>query len=224
MTVKETIQDKKVYQRWKLYGLGILSKFCKTLNNAEKEDIVSEAFEKILESNNEIQNHDSFLKGYFSKTIKYLALNYLNGKYKKKVEFPKALDSNTEDIDYKEIDTNILNKIKEKDEKLYNLLVNPNLKVKEKAKLYGKYNMRELYRKAKMIIEDKEIYTGVARIKDGKIIKCYPKASFVKKDGFTPTTVVRLCRGNNIGKRGNKLLHRGYEFKYLKDIENEQEK
>ncbi len=209
------------------YGMSVLYKTFgrSTLNQEEKSDIISKSFEELLGKNIEIGdsetfNSETFKRGYFAKYIYYVALNHLSDKHKKKLVFPEKAP----DVGYKEYtpeSTELLDKIKDK--KLKSIIKDRFYNEMEMDKLKKKYKLSKMdtvYEQVRRDLNNKVSYqtrfVGVAKLKDGKIIKCYPSIRSVEKDGFVAGRVSALCKG-----KGNKKgLHKGFSWAYLKNLKH----
>jgi len=56
----------------------------------------------------------------------------------------------------------------------------------------------------------KDIYTGIAKILEGKIVKLYPNYEAIKKDGYSTSRVNQICKG-----RIKTNIYRKFEWKYV---------
>lgn len=222
MRFKEYINNEKTYKELCKYGHGTLHKSFKgqsnyLLNQEEKEDILAEVFEALSIKNDEITNVDSFKRGHFINYVWNKGTNYLNNKHKKKLFYPKAINT---DIKWKiyEESKEILSKIKDRklkailEDKFYN-----GLEFKDLQKKYNIANMNTVYKQAKIEIMGKEArseanYVGVARMLKGKIDKLYPSVSSVKADKFDKSRVCAICNGTYKGQ------HKGFDWVYVKNL------
>lgn len=220
MHFKEYINNEKTYKELCKYGHGILHKSFKgesnyLLNQEEKEDILTEVFEALIIKNEEITNLDSFKKGHFAQYVWNKGANYLNSRHKKKLFYPKVVNTN---ILYKEYSTEskeVLNKIK--DEKLKNIMIDKFYNGLTNTELKEKHNIKsvdKIYKKVKKDIMNtkKGNYVGVARMLNGKIDKVYESVTSVKKDKFDVSRVCAICGGSYKGQ------HKGFDWVYVKNL------
>lgn len=219
MRFKEFINNNKEYKEFCKYGHGILNKSFKgesnyLLNQEEKEDILHNIFEELSVKNDEITNIDSFKKGFFANYVWNKGVNYLNGKHKKRLFYPKAVNTNIKWQIYEE-SREVLNKIKDK--KLKNILEDKfynGLEFKDLQEKYNIANLNTIYKQAKKDIMNtkKGNYVGVARMLNGKIDKVYESVTSVKKDKFDVSRVCAICNGSYKGK------HKGFDWVHVKNI------
>lgn len=225
MDFRNYIKKIGVYTNLCKYGHGILHKSFKgesnyLLNQEEKEDIISSVFEELVVKNDEITNVESFKKGWFANYVWNKGANYLNNKHKKKLLFPKLVNSNNPYPEYIPESKEFLNRIKDEnlkeiiEDRFYN-----ELNMKEMEQKYGIKKMENVYKRVKKEIKGKEIqhYNGIARILEGKIDKCYHRIVDVEKDGFNRTTISKCVNG-----KLKSFYHKGYIWKYVKNLENDQ--
>lgn len=221
MIFKKYIENKGVYEKLCKYGHGILHKSFKgesnyLLNQEEKEDVIASVFEDLSVKNMEITNNDSFMKGYFSNYVWNKGASYLNSKHKKKLFYSKSIDFNIKDTEYIPESYKYLERITHKktkailNDKFYN-----GLSLKELQKKYKITDLTNTYKIAKREIMGE--YRGIARVKDDKIDKVYPKIADVEVDGFNRTTISKCVNGK---LKSN--YHANYKWVYLKDFKTKE--
>lgn len=224
MDFKNYIQKEGIYTNLCKYGHGILHKSFKgdsnyLLNQEEKEDIISSVFEELVVKNDEITNVESFKKGWFANYVWNKGANYLNNKHKKKLLFPKLVNSNNPYSEYIPESKEFLDSVKDEnlkeilEDKFYN-----ELNLKDLQQKYGIKRMETVYKQVRKI-KEKDTYSGIARVLEGKIDKCYPRIVDVEKDGFNRTTISKCVNG-----KLKSFYHGGYTWQYVKNLNNTHER